>query len=350
MKKITWFVFIFSLSCQSAVAVQQSDEEGEGMWLDQFRSGLGSSVDATARWFDGLFGDESIGRYERSYGRLSVAPQWDQYDGFEVKSRFRARVALPKLKENFSAFIGRVDENEFLDDDSAGRPSVIRSPQSDEEWLVGLGFDPEINEAHRMSYSIGIRGGLRFDTYARARYMTGFVFSDNQQVRTQSSAFWRDSDGFGVAQRVDYEATLTDTWLVRWASIGTFAEETHGLRWSSTARLYHLYGEDKAWATETWIEGNTDHAVPIQDYGVRFLNRQRYLREWFFAEAWIGYHWPRSEVTEQRSGQWLVGIEFEVHFGTDNAYMPDPEKRKSSTSGSWSEERNGPSEKYVSSR
>jgi hypothetical protein len=279
-----------------------------------------------------------------------VAPQWDQYDGFEVKSRFRARVALPKLKENFSAFIGRVDENEFLDDDSAGRPSVIRSPQSDEEWLVGLGFDPEINEAHRMSYSIGIRGGLRFDTYARARYMTGFVFSDNQQVRTQSSAFWRDSDGFGVAQRVDYEATLTDTWLVRWASIGTFAEETHGLRWSSTARLYHLYGEDKAWATETWIEGNTDHAVPIQDYGVRFLNRQRYLREWFFAEAWVGYHWPRSEVTEQRSGQWLVGIEFEVHFGTDNAYMPDPEKRKSSTSGSWSEERKGPSEKYVSSR
>ena len=78
--------------------------------------------------------------------------------------------------------------------------------------------------------------------------------------------------------------------------------------------------------------------------------RQRYLREWFFAEAWVGYHWPRSEVTEQRSGQWLVGIEFEVHFGTDNAYMPDPEKRKSSTSGSWSEERKGPSEKYVSSR
>ncbi|MCK7458325.1 hypothetical protein [Idiomarina aminovorans] len=349
MKKITWVAFIFGLNCQSVAALQQSDEKDD-MWLDSFRSGLGTSVEVTARWVDGLFGETGIGHYERSYGRLSVAPQWDQYDGFEVKSRFRARVALPKLKKNFSAFIGRVDENEFLDNDSAGRPSVIRSPESDEEWLVGLGFDPEINEGHRISYSIGIRGGLRFDTYARARYMTGFVFSEDQQVRTQSSAFWRDSDGFGVAQRIDYETTLMESWLLRWASIGTFAEETDGVRWSSSARLYHLYSEEKAWAAETWIEGNTDHEVPVQDYGVRLLNRQRYLRDWFFVESWVGYHWPRGHLAEQRSGQWLVGIEFEVHFGTDNAYMPEAEKRKSSTRGSWSDERNGPSEKYVSLR
>lgn len=349
MKKITALVFIFTVS-HCAVAAQQSADDSDELWLDSFRSGFGSSVDATARWFDGLFGDESSEPYKRSYGRLSVSPQWDEYDGFEVKSSLRARVSLPKLKDNFSAFIGRVDENEFLGDDSAGRPSVIRSPQSDEEWLVGLGFSPEINEGHRVSYSVGIRGGLRLDTYVRARYMTGYVFSEHQQIRAQSSAFWRDSDGFGVAQRLDYEASLTDTWLLRWSSLGTFAEKTHGIRWSSTARLYQLYGEDKAWAAETWVEGNTDHEVPFQDYGIRALNRQRYLREWFFVESWVGYHWPRSHMGERRVGQWIVGLEFEVHFGTDNAYSPDAGKRKSSTNGSWSDERNGDTAKYASSR
>ncbi|MFD2633080.1 hypothetical protein [Idiomarina piscisalsi] len=339
MKKITYSI-ILTLSCTLPCLAAEQEQKDDEFWLDGFRVGLGDTVDATALWFDGLFGDgEFEDDYRRSYGRLSVAPQWDEYDGFEVKSRFRARVALPNLEDNVSAFIGRVDDDEFLDEESTGKPSVIRSPESDREWLVGLGFDPEIHEGHRVSYSVGIRGGLRFDTYVRARYMTGFVISDKQQLKFQSAVFWRDSDGLGVSQRFNYESALDERWLLQWGALGTFAEETEGLRWSSTARLYHLYNEDKAWATETWIEGQTDHEVPISDYGLRLLNRQRYLREWFFVESWVGYHWPRSHLQEQRQGQWLVGIEFEVHFGTTNAYMPDAEKRKSNTNGSWSDER-----------
>jgi len=341
VKKFALAIKFFAL-CSSAFvagAQTQTDEQEQDAWLDGFRSGLEISVDETARWIDGFFAEDRFEQPYSSYGRLSIAPQWSGYDGFEVKSRFRARVNLPHAKEELSAFIGRVDSDEFIDEGSAGRPSIIRSPSSDEEWLVGLGFEPHMNERHRVSYSVGIRGGLDFDTYVRGRYMTDVALGESVLARFQSSAFWRDSDGFGVAQRVDLEASLTDSMLARWSSLATFAEETNGLRWSSTMRAYKLYGEDKALALETWIEGQTDYEVPINDYGLRFLNRQRYLREWLFVEAWVGYHWPREYLAERRQGHWMLGLELEVHFGTTNAYLPrsnqsDDAKTRSTNSGS----------------
>ncbi|RUO77811.1 hypothetical protein [Idiomarina seosinensis] len=315
----------------------QTEEPGQHsdkQWYDSFREGLAGTVDASARWVDGFFAEDRLSDSYSSYGRLSLAPQWSAYDGFELKSRFRAKVNLPHAKDELSAFIGRVDSDEFLDDASAGRPSVIRSTATDEEWLVGLGFDPHMNEQHRLSYSVGIRGGLDFDSYLRARYRTDAALGESALVRLQSSAFWRDSDGFGVAQRFDFEANVTDSILARWSALGTFAQETNGLRWSSSARAYKLYAEDKAMAVETWIEGQTDHAVPINDYGVRLLNRQRYLREWLFVETWVGYHRPRETVNEVRRGHWMLGLEIEIHFGTDNAYLPDSRQSKSTTSGS----------------
>lgn len=325
------------------VGAQETEEQistaAEKAWYDSFREGLSTSVNATARWVDSFFAEDRFEESYGSYGRLSIAPQWSGYDGFEVKSRFRARVNLPHAKEQFSAFIGRVDSDEFLDEGSAGRPSIIRSPSSDEEWLVGLGFEPSMNEQHRVSYSIGVRGGLDFDTYVRGRYMTDMVLSESVLARFQSSAFWRDSDGFGVAQRVDLEASLTETVLARWSSLGTYAQETEGLRWSSTLRAYKLYGEDKAIAVETWVEGQTDFAVPVNDYGLRLLNRQRYLREWLFVETWLGYHWPREQLYEQREGHWMLGLELEIHFGTTNAYLPQrsqssSDQNKSNNKGS----------------
>ena len=339
MKKFYCWVIIFLWypSVSLAFDAQQQDSSPHTKaWHDDFREGLTSTVDGSARWVDSFFAEGRFDDDYSSYGRLSIAPQWSGYDGFEVKSHFRARVDLPHAEEHFSAFIGRVDSDEYVDEGSAGRPSIIRSPSSDEEWLVGLGFDPKMNEKHRLSYSLGIRGGLDLDTYVRTRYRTDVAISDSVLTRLQSSAFWRDSDGFGVSQRVDLEASVTDSLLARWSSLGTFAQETNGLRWSSTLRGYKLYGDDKAVAIETWVEGQTDHAVPINDYGLRVLNRQRYLREWLFVETWVGRHWPRERVNESRQGQWMIGLELEVHFGTTNAYIRDqgqlPDDKSRSTS------------------
>lgn len=293
------------------------DEEDQ-MMLDSFRRGVESSVSATARWFDNFFGEgRSFDTDEyQVQGRVSVAPEWSAHDGWKVRSRFRAHANLPYAEQRFSAFIGRVDTDDYVvGEDRERRTSVLRGVDSDSEWLVGLGFNPGQGEESRFSFTGGIRGGLSADLYTEARYLYQIRVSETIQIRTRSAIFWRDSDGFGFDQRADYEQVWGDDWLGRISLEGTTAERIEGIRWRNSAALYHLYTEDKAIAGEFWYRGESKALVANQDFGLRLIHRQAWLRDWFFVQAWVGSHWPKPEATMQRTQAWLAGIEFEVWYG-----------------------------------
>lgn len=298
-----------------------ANDEQEDEWIDGVQRGVTSTVDATARWVDRFFGDprsfdnRASSERAQSVGRLSVGPEWDQADGWRLDSSLRARFYLPHAENRLSAVVGRFDFDEFLAGDDTTRPSLIRSPEAENEWLIGLGYDPVIRDRRRLSLGAGFRGGLRFDPYVRARYLVQTGISERSQLRWQSIGFWRDSDGFGVAQRLDYELGLGEQWLGRWGGRATYAERTEGVRWDTSSTLYYLATDHHAWAGEVWARGETDSEVTVSDYGIRGIYRQRYLREWFFIEPWIGMHWPRESLQERRSAAWIVGMQFEVIFG-----------------------------------
>lgn len=191
----------------------------------------------------------------------------------------------------------------------------MRRTQGDDEWLVGLGFDPYLDNQHDLSFGAGIRGGLKLDTYVRARYRFETLVSENAEVAVQSVGFWRDSDGFGVAQDIHYEVALHQRWVAKTYAQATFAERTEGIRWNANSRIYYLYDMNRALATEVWAFGETRHEAPLQDYGIRGIHRQRFLREWLFMETWIGTHWPKETLQQDRTMRWMVGIEFEMLLG-----------------------------------
>lgn len=305
-------------SSQPQTKTENTDDEGEKA-IDSLQQGVQSSVDATARWFDNFFGDgRTFDDQYRSQGRFSVAPEWSGYDGFSVDSSFRAQVNLPLAEERFSAFIGRVDTDDYVvGDDTERRASVLRNVSGDSEWLIGLGFNPNQGEENRFSFSAGVRGGLRADLYTEARYLYQIRVTDSIQIRTRSALFWRDSDGYGFAQRFDYEQTWGEEWLARFSAEGTSAERVDGIRWRNTTSLYHLYESNKAIAGEFWYRGESDALVADEDFGIRLIHRQSWLRDWLYVETWVGSHWPKEEPYESRSQAWLVGIEFEVWFGEE---------------------------------
>lgn len=291
--------------------------EDDDMMIDSLQQGVQSSVSATARWIDNFFGDgRTLDDQYRSQGRFSLAPEWSEYEGFKMRSSFRAQVNLPHAEERFSAFIGRVDTEDYVvGEDRQRRASVLRNVSGDSEWLIGLGFNPGQGEENRFSISAGIRGGLRADLYTEARYLYQIRLSDSAQIRTRSALFWRDSDGYGFDQRVDYEQIWGENWLGRVTLGGTTAERIEGIRWGNTTSLYHLYDDNKAIAGEVWFREETKAPVPIADYGIRLIHRQSWLRDWLYVETWVGSHWPKEEPDEIRDQAWLVGIEFEVWFG-----------------------------------
>ncbi|RUO29360.1 hypothetical protein CWE12_10295 [Aliidiomarina sedimenti] len=297
---------------------QTSSPDDDDMMLDSVQRGVQASVDATARWFDGFFGDSRTfddSDYD-SQGRISLAPQWTEYEGWRVRSSLRVKVDLPIAENRFSAFIGRVDTDDYVvGDDAERRASVLRNINGDSEWLVGLGFNPSQGEENRFNVSAGIRGGLNADPYTEARYLYQKRITNNAQFRTRSAAFWRDSDGFGFAQRVDYEHTWGPKWLLRLANEATYAERVEGIRLRNSAALYHLYDEEKAVAFEITYAGETKAEVQHKDITTRFIHRQSWLRDWFYVEKWVGMHWPKEFPEEERERAWMLGIEFELWYG-----------------------------------
>jgi len=315
-------ITLFSWSAQAHATTNNDEQEPatdkkDPAWIDNFQDGVENTVDKTARWFDRFFGEGSTSNDDYDIqGRLTVGPSWSAYEGWKVDSSFRAQFRLPQAKQKFSAIIGRGNFDDIVNDkQSSYRASVIQSTKDDEEWIIGLGFNPNHGETDRLYFSAGIRGGLKADLYAQGRHMWQRRLNDVSQLRIRSTAFWRDSDGFGVNERVDWEASMRELWLARISLDGTFAERTEGIRWQHKAALYHLYAAEKAIATEIFIRGETEHDVGIHDVGIRFIHRREWLREWLFLEIWGGLHWPREEHFEVRERRWMFGVEFAMWYG-----------------------------------
>lgn len=312
---------VLALSTQPsfAYAAQDQDEKKpteDKELIDEVRSGLHTTVSSTAAWLDSFFTDaQDRSAYDDVYGTLSVAPQWDEYEGFKVDSSFRARVVLPHAERKFSAIIGRGDFDDFINDQQATRPTVIRREEADEEWMVGLGFDPVVRDDHSISFGAGFRGGLKLDPYVRARYRFEEILSESSELHLQSLGFWRDSDGFGVAQTIEHDYAFSARWFNKFWLRATFAERTEGVRWHASEKIYYIYHHERALGAEVWWYGETERSVPLQDYGIKGLHRSRFLRDWFYLEGWVGLHWPREELHESRKPRWLVGIELELQFG-----------------------------------
>jgi hypothetical protein len=314
-------VLVVAYSASTTVAWAQQNEEKkqqetEPELIDDVRSGLHTTVSATAAWLDSFFTD-TIDRsaYDDVYGSLTVAPQWDEYEGWEVDSSFRARVVLPHAERKVSAIIGRGDFDDFINDQQTTRPTVIRRDQADEEWMVGLGFDPVVRDDHSLSFGAGFRSGLKLDPYVRARYRFEQILSETSELHFQTVGFWRDSDGFGIAQTLEHDLALSERWFNKFWLRGTFAERTEGVRWHASEKLYYIYHHERAIGAELWWYGETERSVPMQDYGVKALHRSRFLRDWLYLEGWVGLHWPREFLDEARKPRWLVGIELELQFG-----------------------------------
>lgn len=301
---------------QTSEANPQQPENPPPEMIDDLRDGIKSSVSATAAWLDSFFADEvNPADYGTAYGSLSIRPEWDEYDGFKIDSSFRASVVFPHAERQFSAFIGRGDFDDIINNTQTTRPSVIRRDQSDEEWMVGLGFDPYVEDHHSFSIGAGFRGGIDLDPYVRARYRFETILSDASEIHLQSVGFWRDSDGFGIAQTIEHDQAFGERWFNKFWIRGTFAERTEGIRWHASEKLYFMYHPERAIGGEVWWYGETRNAVPMQDYGLRALHRSRFMRDWLYVESWVGLHWPREFVEESRRPRWLVGIEVEMLFG-----------------------------------
>lgn len=294
------------------------DKPGGLAWIDRVQAGLYRMICLSAARFDGFFGNARFDdEYQATHGSLAVGALWDERDHWDPSVRFRAHVELPQLSEHFNAFVGRLDPDEYvteLRDDFDTLPRQF-ARQDDDAVLFGLGYRRPGRIGGHFDADIGAKLRWPLEPYVKGTYRLGVPFGDQNLLRLDETIFWRAGEGFGATTRVDLERLLAKDFLVRWTGSGAFTGETQGVRWFSSLTLYQKLGDGRALAYEARIFGESDHEVPVADYGLRAIYRRRIHEEWLFLELRSGITWPRETLLERRQPNWSAGIALEMLFG-----------------------------------
>lgn len=318
-------------SPQAVAAEEEQDKESQpgpcSQWvpkheaaIDLTRRKLEEMTCGAALWLDGLFGpDDNIAAARGVTGRLETSLAYSEFYGMRSRTRFYVRTDLPNLRDRYSAFVGRDNEDDFVRDrqEGFGMRSQMPRVNDDDEWLAGLGYAFPGNERFSNDIRAGVRNVRhpRIFVHSRMRYLA--YSDDNDLIAMRLTPFWNTRDGFGITPGFDFSHVLTPALLFRWDNVGTLSQETDGFDWRSALILYQGLKKGRGLAYEAFIRGATEAPVPMREYGVQTVYRQPWYQGKLFGEFLVGYTWPREEPDEPRDGSYLVGFGLELPFGKE---------------------------------
>lgn len=307
------------------------DEAESRAVIDRVRSSLYKITCSSATWFDGLFGNSRyVEQYRTTSGSVTVGTVWSERESFEEVLRFRVRVTFPQMNQRLHAFVGRVDREDFITESKAdvyGLPSEFNRDAS-EETLVGIGYNEPLKKRGSFDLSTGIRVTFPLDPYVKGSYRFARPIGERDLMRLRETAFWQNSEEFGVTSRIDWDHVIGDRDLVRYTASGTFSQVSEGTRWFTNLTFFHFINTDRALAYELGANGSTDREVPLTDYGGSVVLRQRLPREWLLLELRVGVDWPRDWLYEKRHYNINAGVAIELRFGRGSSEDETPVSEK----------------------
>jgi hypothetical protein len=161
-----------------------------------------------------------------------------------------------------------------------------------------------------------VRVDTPLDPYVRTRYEFVRNFAESYVFNARETLFWQNSEGLGTTTRMMLDRALSEKFLLRWANLGTFTQETEGVEWYSQVTLFQSVGERTGLAWQAQVEGATDNEVQLTSTAVRLIMRRQFKNpEWLILELRCGVAWPREKIEERREASPELGIAFEMQFG-----------------------------------
>lgn len=289
-------------------------------WLDRSQKQVYETVCGTAAWFDGFFGDR---RYDttsgNTFGRVGLSGFWDERDGFDPKLRFRAKYALPALRDRANIIVGRGDEKDFIEERETPSDSIPGNFNrvEDDSFLIGLGYQRDTGLERGLDFSAGIKVRAPPEPYLKTRYRRAYELSDSTLFQLRPVVYWKSEEGFGATLATDIDHLLSDRMMLRWSNSGNISEdkEVEGVAWVSYLSLFSALADRRALSYHAFIKGETKADVGLQNYGFEVRYRQRFLRDWLFFEVINSVTWPRFTLDERREMNLGIGAGFEMYFG-----------------------------------
>jgi hypothetical protein len=268
------------------------------------------------RWFGS---NEDEAEYRKVYGSIAPAVLWDQHYGFATRFRFNVSLPLPQIDQRFHAFVGRFDPNEVVTESAEPSGAFRRQygPATEDQTLFGLAFHQPPRQGGYFDAGAGMRVSIPLDPYLKGSYVYDRGASERGLLSLRETAFWQNTQGFGVTSRADIERIYNLRWFARWTNSVTFSQKSLGVLGWSAVDLMRGFASRRAVALELEIDGQTDAQVPLHNYGTKFAYRQSVLRKWLIMELRTSVSWPKDLPQQERRLSPGVGMGFEMLFGTD---------------------------------
>jgi|GEM_PF-417760 len=293
-------------------------------WLDRSQMTIYQTVCGATAWFDGFFGDRRFDQITgETYGRISLGGYWDERNGFDPRLRFRARFALPALRERGTALlIGRGNEQDVIEErntsQGAETPAVPGANQNENvDTFVGFGWDRLASLTRSLSFSAGLRLRSPIEPILKVKYRRNWQLTERDLLSIRPLAYWRSEEGFGSTIQLDVDHVINSAFLFRWANFANVSEseEVEGVDWGTTFYLFQALSEKQALTYSIFARGETDAPITFKNAGFEFRYRQRILRKWLFIEYRGGISWPRYFPEEERKANFGSGLRLEAYFG-----------------------------------
>ncbi len=271
----------------------------------------------TFRWFDHLFGSKYDFQEEQVNGLMLMGFDYNEYDGFNPRGRFRVRAALPNLTNRWDVIVGRENEEEFVSD-TAPLDKTLYNPglsrNEDNEWLLGLGQRRKGNR-NGLDYSVGLSLGSPLSFYGKVQYYYNQQYTENTDLRFRQTLFWRTDEGLGTTSRANLVHQASVQNVIRWEGVATVSEDTEGMKWYAAQTWYHQLRGKNAISLQAFVRGETDNEVPLQDYGLNLIWRQPFTRDWMFLSMGPNFTWPQTYRYETREMSLGFSLWVEMEFG-----------------------------------
>ena len=304
----------------SADAPQSADQEQrKDPLLDRTQQTVYNLVNNTSKRFDTFFGATDVESDENvSRGRLTTGYFLDRRDGSKTRVGIRARLPLPALRERGRFIFGRGDFDNLVDGTES--EDVDTLPErfddfDDDDWLLGVGYNRQGGVAKGWDFGVGVRLKTPLEPYVRATYRWNRSYGESWMWRVHPRVFWQNQRGTGVSLTNILDYAYNASWLLRSWTILQGEDEIEGLGWTQRFLAYQNLHESDAMSYSVFATGETNHEVPLQNYGIELRYRRQVAREWFFIIFSTRLDWPRELLIEKRESNFGAGIAFEMQFG-----------------------------------
>jgi hypothetical protein len=290
-------------------------------WIDRAHQGVFNAVWRSAMRMDQWFGatpgdDEAI--YMQTSGSIAPALLYDGFDGFRPKLRFQVDVPLPRLNERLHAFFGRVNHDEYVTESRPGSGAFARQygPVQEDETLFGLRYRSP-KQGSRFEADAGLRVTSPLDPFVKGSWRFNHGSSETTLFSFRETAFWQNSEKFGLTSRIDIERIVDQQWLLRLTLSGTISQRIEGVKSYYAFNAIRGLPDRRAFCAELFSENEHKEAVPLGNYGVKLAYRKSVTRDWLVLETRLSLTFPKDEPWQTREATWGVGVGLEMFLGTD---------------------------------